>query len=122
MSWIMQYGKCCAIKRTTMNPTKTYNGCPSLFKQILADVLALATVTKTSIDRFFPVTRIYAPFMSAMEATIDVSPSLFTRLAWIEQNKSIKYDSTSELHIYQLKDIYAQYGFDWTTDPVLNSI
>jgi hypothetical protein len=105
-----------------MNPTKIYNGCPSLFKQILADVLALATVTKASIDRFFPPFKLIAPFMSAMEATIDVSPALFTRLVWVEQNKSIKYDSTSELHIYQLKDIYAQYNYDWTTDPVLNPI
>jgi hypothetical protein len=102
---------------TTYQPINS--ACPSLFKQTLTDLLALATITKTSIDRFFPAAKLYAPFKSSVDAIIEVSPALYTRIIWSEQNESIKYDPTSSIHIYELKDIYIQSGFDWTTDPVL---
>ena len=91
-----------------------------MFKKILTDLLALTTVTKASVDRFFPGVRLFAPFVSAMDATVSVSPALFTRIAWAQRNKPEKYDKTSPAHVYQLKDIYAEFGYDWTTDPILN--
>jgi hypothetical protein len=91
-----------------------------MFKKILTDLLALTTVTKASVDKYFPGTRLFAPFVSAMQATMTLSPALYTRMIWVLENKPNKFDKTSPADIYQLKDIYAQNGMDWTTDPVLN--
>jgi len=118
MSWVNLYGRC----SKKVDPIISTRPCPALFKKTLIDLLALANVTKQSIDRFFPALQLYAPFMSDMEATVAVSPALFTRITWAQRNKPSKYDKTSPIHIYQLKDIYAEYSLDWTTDPVLNPV
>ena len=121
MSWVKTYGRCICLPTTKGRNNPINNmGCPPMFKKVLTDLLDLVTISKSTVDRFFPASRLFAPFMSAMEATVNVSPALFTRIAWANQNKPAKFDSTSAIHIYQLKDIYAQYGYDWTTDPVLN--
>jgi len=123
MAWINTYGRCLCAPNVRKSPYPANDiGCPSMFKKILTDLLELTTVTKASVDRYFPGLRLFAPFVTAMDATISVTPALFTRIAWAQRNKPNKYDKTSAIHIYQLKDIYAEYGYDWTTDPVLNPV
>ena len=123
MSWVKTYGRCLCTQNIRQLPYPANDiGCPSMFKKILTDLLALTTVTKESVGRYFPGVSLFAPFSSAMDATISVSPALFTRIAWAQRNKPNKYDKTSAAHIYQLKDIYAEFGYDWTTDPILNPV
>jgi hypothetical protein len=120
MSWVKLYGGCSrTMQQYTPRQPPTNSACPSLFKKTLTDLLALATIAKTSIDKYFPAARLYAPFKSSIDAIVEVSPALYTRIIWAEQNESIKYDTSSAIHIYQLKDIYIQCGLDWTKDPVL---
>jgi hypothetical protein len=85
---------------TTYPPNQPINSaCPSLFKQTLTDLLALATITKTSIDRFFPPMEMFAPMITELKATITLSPALFVRFAWIKAHPDEKFDPTSSVRI-----------------------
>ena len=120
MSWVKVYGGCSrTIQQYTPRKPPTNSACPSLFKQTLTDLLALTAITKISVDRFFPLIVVNAPMMTTLDAAIDLSPPLFVRYMWILENPK-KTFVMNELNINVLKDIYLQYGFDWTTDPVLN--
>ena len=120
MNWVKRCGRC-SRTMTTYPPNQPINSaCPSLFKQTLTDLLALATITKTTIDTFVPATEVLAPITTELRATITMPPALFVRFAWIDAHPGEKFDSTSSVSIYELKDFYVEYGLDWTTDPVLN--
>lgn len=90
--------------------------------KLFADYAKLVDITAKIINKFFPTITLNSNVVADMGAKMQLSPSLFTRLAWAQRNKGTKYDTTSRLHLTQLKDIYLEYDMDWTKDPVLSTV
>ena len=90
--------------------------------KLFADYAKLVDITAKIINKFFPAITLNSNVVADMGAKMQLSPSLFTRLAWAQRNKGTKYDTTSRLHLTQLKDIYLEYDMDWTKDPVLSTV
>lgn len=68
--------------------------------------------------KFFPVANAFAPIVAEMKATITLPPFLFVRLVWANQHKGVAFDKTRYKHLVDLIDLYYQYKFDPTTDPL----
>ena len=89
---------------------------------LLANYTDLIDITAKLIKQFFPSVTIGSGIVADMSAKAYMSPSLFVRYEWMERNKGAKFDSTSKLHLTQLKSIYYDFDMNWTKDPVLKTV
>ena len=84
-------------------------------------LLALSTLFSTlenAVTTFFPSSSIIAPMIAAMGATAKVSDKVFVRLTWRQQYPGVVFHPDSLLQRLQIKDLYLQYGMDYTKDPL----
>ena len=56
--------------------------------------------------------------IAAMGATAKVSDKVFVRLTWRQQYPGVVFHPDSLLQRLQIKDLYLQYGMDYTKDPL----
>jgi hypothetical protein len=115
MNWVKLYGGCPRVMTSRQNP------CPPLFKQTLVDLLALATITKTSIDKYFPPTIAYAPYVTKMGYSTAVAPNVYTLLVYTDMYPGKKLAVTNVIDLNNLKDIYLMLNIPWNNDPILSS-
>lgn len=59
--------------------------------------------------------------IAPMGATVKVSDKVFVRLTWAQQYPGIVFQSDCCLHLLQIKDLYLQFGMDYTNDPLFKS-
>lgn len=58
-------------------------------------------------------------FIGKIQAKSAVSPPMYVRLLWIDNNPGEVFDKNNPYHILQLTDMYLQINEDWTQDPLL---
>lgn len=58
-------------------------------------------------------------FIGKIKAKSAVSPPMYVRLLWIDNNPGEVFDKNNPYHILQLTDMYLQINEDWTQDPLL---
>lgn len=58
-------------------------------------------------------------FIGKIQAKSAVSPPIYARLLWIDNNPGETFDKNNPYHILQLTDMYLQINEDWTQDPLL---
>lgn len=58
-------------------------------------------------------------FIGKIPAKSAVSPPIYARLLWIDNNPGETFDKNNPYHILQLTDMYLQINQDWTQDPLL---
>lgn len=120
MSWVKLYGGCTrTIQQYTPRQPLTTSACPSLFKQTLTDLLALTNITKTSIAKYFPPSRAYAPSIASMSYSISVSPMVFIYMRYMELYPNTKISFSDIISLNNLKDLYLQYNLSPQDDPTL---
>ena len=108
--------------------TITEDCCPCVTAPTLLDfklfdnLLAVLSITKTIIKQFFPSSTIFANVIADMGAYVNVPPALYVRFVWSKRFPGIKFDKTNMTMLFQLRQIYGEYGFDWTTDPILSKV
>jgi len=120
MNWVKLYGGCSRIMnhREPRHPQNN-SACPTQFKQTLTDLLGLTAIVRTSIDKYFPFEKTYAPFVSVMPYTASISPIVYIYLKYIEYYPGAKISLDDVFSLNNLKDLYLQYNLDWRSDPTL---
>jgi hypothetical protein len=88
---------------------------------LLKDLTETVSQTAVNVELFFPGSTAFANLVAPMGATLTMSPALMMRFLWMKAHPGIIFDSMNHTALLQLKDLYLKYGYDWTTDRVLNS-
>lgn len=102
--------------------TKQYGGDMALLNTLMKNYVGLLDTTSNIIKQFFPVITVNVSTAADIDASLKLSPALFTRLSWAQRNKGTKFNATLFAHLSQLRDIYIEYRMDWKKDPVLRII
>jgi hypothetical protein len=90
-------------------------------KDALLALSSLFSALENAVMVFFPSSSIIAPLVAPMGATVKVSDKVFVRLTWCQQNPGIVFQSDSLFQLLQIKDLYLQFGMDYTNDPLFKS-
>lgn len=78
----------------------------------------LLGILRTTIGQFYPPNLVNAPFSADFVARGTVDPAVIVRLKWIRAHKPTQFDTSKQLHIDWLKDIYLSINCDWRKDPL----
>jgi hypothetical protein len=81
---------------------------------------ALFSAIENAVELFFPSTSIMAPMIAPMVAKATVSNKVFVRITWRQQYPGVVFHPDSLLQRLQIKDIYLQFGMDYSNDPLFN--
>lgn len=73
---------------------------------------------ENAINFFIPSTSILAPMIAPMGAKATVSDKVFVRLVWRQEYPGAVFHPDNLLQRLQIKEIYLQYGMDYTSDPL----
>lgn len=104
------YGNCA---KTACNQPVTCDTGP-----IMLAFLELVESTRGIVDRLFPAAQVKANFITPLKARGFIPPLFFIRLAWRQKYKGVIWLGSC-IQMGQLKDMYLEFGMDWTIDPYL---
>jgi hypothetical protein len=79
---------------------------------------SLFSAMENAINVFIPSTAIVAPMIAPMSATATVSDKVFIRLTWRQEYPGTVFDPDNLLQRLQIKELYLQYGMEYTNDPL----
>ena len=116
------YGLPCPVPlcQAVADPNEMSPALFSLFAGLLREFTGTVVQTAINVAQFFPGTTAFARIIAPMGATVTMSPALMMRFIWMKAHPGIIFDPTNQGALLQLQDLYLQYGYDWTTDKVLN--
>jgi len=77
--------------------------------------LGLLGELRSTIDNLFPAITAKAPFVAQMNARGYIPAPYFVRYAWRQKYPGVAF-TCSRIHIGQLKDLYLQFGLDYSGD------
>ena len=105
----------------------TNAGCVIPLDRIKAKVLGGIGLSFTQIidkiafmsDTFYMIKEMN--FVGKMSGSSAVSPALYVRLLWIEENPGQTFDKTNNGHVLQLIDLYLTIGQDFREDPMIKN-
>jgi len=78
--------------------------------------LGLLGELRHTVDFLFPATTAKAPFVAEMSARGYIPASYFVRYAWRQKFKGVAWVNSCT-QAGQLKDLYLEFGLDFSNDP-----
>jgi hypothetical protein len=90
-------------------------GCPDIRDSFLALNDLIYTIEQ-SIPVHFSVDGVISEFVAPISARGYVSPPVFVRLIWRQENPNVRFNSDDSIHRLQIKDIYIRLGYNYTKD------
>jgi hypothetical protein len=78
--------------------------------------LQLVESTRGVIDKLFPAAQVKSVFITPLAARGGIPPIYFIRLAWRQKFKGVEWVGSC-IQAGQLKDLYLEFGLDFSSDP-----
>ena len=105
--------------RTTAAKKTAVAACVEQCPNIRESFLALSQLIY-DVERTFPFNYstdgVISEFVAQMSARAYVSPLVFVRLVWRQENYGVVFDQNNRLHRLQIKDIYIRYKYNYLMD------
>jgi len=98
-------------KATACDPTVTCATGP-----LMIAFLQLVESTRGIVDKLFPAANATANFIIPLTARGFIPPLYFIRLAWRQRFKGVEWVGSC-IQAGQLKDLYLEFGMDFSNDP-----
>jgi hypothetical protein len=86
---------------------------PEIGLQLLSSTLLFF---KNAIEKFFPRMNINAPFTAPMSVRGKLPAYIVVRLLWGKRYPGVKFNTQSQIHLMQIKDLYLEVRADWSKD------